>query len=181
MARSRKLTLLLLFFWAPLAAAAVPSLWLGGGYGPQPGDHQQSNSAVSLDWVPYHYARSNRQWLSIGASAARLRAHGQQGNEALWALSLFPQLTLNGPHWGNQQTFFQVRALGPTYLSETSLGSRHQASHFALQAQILAGIHFGQRQQHAVAIAYRHYSNANLNQPNDGLDVSFMLTVGLTL
>ncbi|WP_169629280.1 acyloxyacyl hydrolase [Ferrimonas kyonanensis] len=175
------MTLLLLIFWLPLSATAVPALWLSGGYGPQPGDRHQSNSAIGLDWVPYHYARSNRQWLSVGASVARLHAHGQQGNEALWALSLFPQLTLNGPLWGNHQAFFQVRALGPTYLSDTSLGSRHQANHFAFQAQILAGIHFGTRQQHAVAIAYRHYSNANLNQPNDGLDVPFMLSVGLTL
>lgn len=160
------------------AAEAPPTLWLYAGYGPQPGEEEQSNSLFGLDWLTYHHRRSEHQFISLGASLARLSCQGTEGESSLYALSLFPQLTLYARNRGRYQPFFQVRALGPTYLSHRSLGQRHQASHFAFQAQILAGIHFGHSLQHSLALGYRHYSNANLDSPNDGLDTPFVLNFG---
>ncbi|MBY6223995.1 acyloxyacyl hydrolase [Ferrimonas balearica] len=160
------------------SSATAQEVWLYGGYGPQPGESGQQNQLWGVDWLPYHYTRSERQVLSIGVSYSHLTSHGTsdpRGDNALYAVSIFPQLTLIASPWHNLEPVFQVRALGPTYLSDKRLGGREQAMHFAFQAQVSAGLRFGAAHRHQVSLVYRHYSNANLDKPNDGLDVPFTL------
>ena len=73
---------------------------------------------------------------------------------------------------------FFVRALGPTWLSNRTLGDREQGSNFAFQAQIGAGLWFGEGKDWLVSLSYKHFSNAGLASPNDSFDVPVLLTVG---
>ncbi len=167
----------LLLLGALALPAAANEIWLYAGTGPQPGA-DQNNHMVGIDWLAWDYQRSPKQVFSLGFSYSHLRASGDNldgYNRQLEAFSIVPQLTLLAEPWRNMLPLFQVRALGPTYLSEKRLGLRQQGMHFALQAQISAGLRFGQGYRHQLNIIYRHYSNANLDDLNDGFDIPVVL------
>ncbi|UPW19356.1 acyloxyacyl hydrolase [Agarivorans sp. TSD2052] len=153
------------------------ALILNLGYGPQPSaEVSQRNHTVGFDYEFYRYQRSERQRLSLGVSYTYL-ATDHQDNSSLHAISIYPQLTLLAKKHLQWQPWFFVRALGPTYLSEKTLGTRHQAKHFAFQAQVGLGVdHLDSNWM--FALSYKHFSNANLYQPNDGFDVPLVINVG---
>ncbi|GLS83180.1 hypothetical protein GCM10007894_11570 [Paraferrimonas haliotis] len=146
------------------------------GNSPQPGG-AQDNQMIAADLLIQEWQRSDVQRLSWGASITHLKTNAIEGNSNITALSLFPELKLLQPI-GKQLYYFQVRALGPTWLSEKQLGDRYQASQFALLAQVGAGMYFGPERNSSIGFFYRHFSNANIDQPNDGLDVLFNLSFG---
>jgi len=161
------------------AAEQTRQILLGLGSGPQL-DADQRNTQSSVDYTFFQYRRSMRQTLAIGTGYTRLRTDAATNTE-IHAFSLYPQLTL----WPLQQTlpraFFFVRALGPTYLSANMLGTRRQAQHFAFQAQVGVGyrLELDNRQAVLLQLSFKHFSNANLFHDNDGIDIPFVLTVGL--
>jgi hypothetical protein len=146
---------------------------------PQEGAHQR-NSQLSVDYTFYHYRSSERQMLAIGTGYTRLRTDAAT-NKEVHAISLYPQLTL----WPLQQTlphaYFFVRALGPSYLNANLLGTRRQANDFAFQAQVGVGcrLELGKQQALLMQFSCKHFSNANLFRENDGIDIPFVLTLGL--
>lgn len=164
-------------FWVPGISARNDDLWCYFGAGPQPGEAGQHNQLLGVDWIPLHWMRSSRQILSLGGSVARL--HGSQDGEqsSIDAFSVFPQLTLKARLWHGAEPLFMVRALGPSYLSERHLGRREQAMNFAFQAQVGAALRWD---HHSLALWYRHYSNANVRQPNDGFDIPLVIAFGVT-
>ena len=129
-----------------------------------------------------------RQHLQLGVSYTRLTTNAETHGE-LYAVSVYPQLTFfpratsriaeSFPHWA--RPYFFVRALGPSFLSENKLGEREQDHHFSFQAQLGAGVllRAGAEQEVNLNISWKHFSNANLFSDNDGLDVPFVLTVGV--
>jgi hypothetical protein len=149
----------------------------GLGAGPQYGtdDH---NQAAFVDAILYDYHRSSRQILSLGTSITHLRTNSASGSKQLTAFSIFPELRLSSA-LGGKEVFFHVRALGPSYLTKTTLGKREQAMHFAFQAQVGGGIYLDQDKKYQLRFQYRHFSNANLKQPNDGIDVPFIASFGV--
>ena len=167
-------------------SAGEPYVLLTLGVGPQPGA-SQTNRSVGVDLNLWQFERSPRQSLSLGVSYTYL--HSNEGpNERLHAFSIYPQLTLTPGESGwarswlpaSVQPYFFVRALGPSYISENSLGERRQAHHFAFQATAGAGINFlganGQRRH--LSLSWKHFSNANLYSDNDGIDIPVVLSFG---
>lgn len=172
--------------FTPAVYASEPYVLLTLGAGPQPGA-SQTNRSVGIDLNLWQFERSPRQSLSLGVSYTYLDTN-QGPNEHLHAFSIYPQLTLT-PHetgWARSwlpasvEPFFFVRALGPSYISENSLGERDQAHHFAFQAQVGAGFTFlaanGQRRH--VSLSWKHFSNAYLYSDNDGIDIPVVLSFG---
>ncbi|GMQ48487.1 acyloxyacyl hydrolase [Vibrio sp. 10N] len=149
----------------------------GLGAGPQFGtdDH---NQAAFVDAILYDYHRSSRQILSLGTSITHLRTNSASGSKQLTAFSIFPELRLSST-LGSKEVFFHVRALGPSYLTTTTFGEREQAVHFAFQAQVGGGIYLDKEKKYQLRFQYRHFSNANLKQPNDGIDVPFIASIGI--
>jgi len=110
-------------------------------------------------------------------------------NGSLYAVSIYPQITLfpsatsritaHSPRWA--QPFFFVRALGPSYLSDGTLGSRRQADSFAFQAQVGVGVRLnpGADRRGVIAVSWKHFSNANLYRFNDGIDVPLVVNIGM--
>ncbi len=140
--------------------------------------HQQ-NSQVALDYNFYEFRRSQRSGISLGMGYTHLWTDAVT-DKNIEAFSFYPQLTLWPVRQSLHGTYFFVRALGPTYLSDNQLGQRQQAHHFAFQAQV--GI--GYRKQLVgnnamlLQLSWKHFSNANLFDDNESIEVPFILSLG---
>ncbi|WP_232061079.1 acyloxyacyl hydrolase [Vibrio taketomensis] len=152
-------------------------LLAGFGGGPQFGT-DDGNTGWFLDAMLYDHKRSNQQWLSIGTGVTRIYTNSATGNSNITAISLFPELRLFTNQF-DKVWFFHARALGPTYLNHENLGEREQASKFVFQAQVGAGVYLDKAKKYQLRLLYRHFSNANLDKPNDGLDIPLMLSLGI--
>lgn len=183
------LSLFLTGLLAAPAALARDALILTLGAGSQP-HADQSNKSAGLDYSFYRYERSAHQHLHIGVSYTRVRTDTTD-NDQLWAVSVYPQLSIYPeaagrfralfPDWASP--YFFVRALAPTYLSEKRLGEREQAKHFSFQAQVGfgLGLRLGEQREGIVSLSWKHFSNGSLLEPNDGIDIPLVLSLGLWL
>ena len=166
------------------AGDLVSELSINTGGGQQP-HAKQSNRSYGIDYHFYRFARSERRHLIIGASYTYIESdHNDNAlKDSLYAISVYPQINLylNERGWG--QPYFFVRALGPSYLSDNRLGERQQDNHFTFQAQVGAGayINLGRGRRGSATISWKHFSNANLFNNNDGIDLPLMLNLGLEL
>ena len=164
------------------AGEFISELSFNTGGGQQP-HAKQSNRSYGIDYHFYRLARSERRHLIIGASYTYIESDHDNNalDNSLYAISIYPQINLylNQQGWG--QPYFFVRALGPSYLSDNRLGERQQDNHFAFQAQVGAGayLNLGQGRRGSASIAWKHFSNANLFNDNDGIDLPLMLNLGL--
>jgi hypothetical protein len=168
-------------------ASHADELALFGGAGPQAGSDQR-NRVVGFEYSFFTYERSQRQQLQVGVAYARYETNANPSEE-LHVVSVFPQLTFYPPKTSRLAQampkgvlpYFYTRMLGPAYISQSSLGEREQANHFAFHAQIGAGFVFeSEKGRQVVAhVSWRHLSNANLFSPNDGIDVPVVLTFGV--
>lgn len=153
------------------------------GGGPQR-HSAQSNETAGVDYAFYRFARSPRQQIEVGVSYTYLSTNTPV-DDSVYAISVYPQLTYwprntaliarHSPTWA--RPFFFVRALGPSYISANRLGSRKQARHFAFQAQIGVGAILNDKT--LVMLSWKHFSNANLFADNDGVDLPFVLSLGV--
>ncbi len=168
----RNSVILIMSLWGLTCPVVGSEIFIGGGYGFQPGT-KENNQSYFIDINAYDRVRSEKQMLSIGGSVT----HIKQNEQTLHAISLYPELKLF-THVLDKKSYFHVRALGPTWLSSKSLGEREQAMQFAFQAQVGFGMYLDPSESLQVRFLYRHFSNANLKQPNDGIDVPFNLALG---
>ncbi|MBL1292666.1 MAG: acyloxyacyl hydrolase [Thiotrichales bacterium] len=67
--------------------------------------------------------------------------------------------------------------IGVAFISDTELGARDFSTGFQFEDRIGVGILFGRQQQHDLNFKFLHYSNADIEMPNDGIDI-FMLSYG---
>jgi len=167
---------------------AADELFVTLGQGSQPGANQR-NETIGVDYSFHRFERSTRQHVDVGVSYTRLTTNVAD-SRSLYALSIYPQITLyptktsrvaaRSPPWA--EPFFFVRALGPTYISDSTLGSRRQADSFAFQAQVGVGVLLnpGAERRTVVAVSWKHFSNADLYTDNDGIDVPLVISVGMT-
>jgi hypothetical protein len=177
-----------------LAAAGLLPPWVAAdellvtlGQGSQPGADQR-NETVGVDYSFHRFERSARQHIDVGVSYTRLTTSAAD-SRSLYAVSIYPQITLypaktsrlaaRSPPWA--EPFFFVRALGPTYISDSTLGSRRQADSFTFQAQVGVGVLLspGAERRTVVAVSWKHFSNADLYTDNDGIDVPLVISVGM--
>lgn len=167
-----------LSLFAPVAVADSVLLSLSGGKEPG-GD--QDNSLVALDYEFVRKSRSIRSSLSLGVSYAYMRNNADVGAGDAHVLSLYPQLTLHPQYAALRNTWFFVRALGPGYLSDNQFGHLRQDNHFTFLAQVGVGYRMPLDGDNALLwqVSWRHYSNANLFNDNDGIDFPVTLSIGL--
>ena len=147
----------------------------GEGYQPESNQH---NKQLAVDYFFYEIERSSRTRLSLGVGFTHIETDARF-NKRLNALSLNPRLTLTPV--SNNRYYFFVQALGPSYISSNSLGDRKQDKHFTFQAGIGGGIRqpLDQNKTLLLEVSWKHLSNANLFSDNDGIDVPFVLSLGI--
>lgn len=169
------------------ATALADQLIVTAGGGSQP-HANQSNRSIGVDVSFFRHERTANQHLLLGVSYTRIRTDADH-DSGLWAISIYPQLSLYPdaegrfrnwfPQWASP--YFFVRALGPSYLSSTRLGDREQAKHFAFQAQVGFGLmlDLGRQRTGIASLSWKHFSNANLYDQNDGIDIPLVLSLGM--
>ncbi|SHF36425.1 Lipid A 3-O-deacylase (PagL) [Microbulbifer donghaiensis] len=162
-----------------LQPAFANELLLSAGGGPQP-DSDQRNTTYGVDYSFKKFEKSYRQHIHLGVSYTKVTTDADD-HRSFHAVSIYPQLNLypRQQSWG--QPYFFVRALGPSYISSNQLGDRHQDNHFAFQAQVgyAARINWRSREDLVLMVSWKHFSNANLFSDNDGIDMPFVVNVGL--
>ncbi len=185
---SLRLLAALLLAMSPGAAFAQEVLgMINVGGGPQPnGDQVHRTAGVDLNL--WRWDRTARQQISVGVGYTFLRSN-RGPNKQLHAISVYPQLTLTPADPNRFGRFFPqgavpyffVRALGPSYISERTIGEREQGKRFTFQAQIGVGMRWksDNRTKH-LALSAKHFSNANLYADNDGIDMPLVLSYGVT-
>jgi len=162
-------------------------LTLGGGKQP---DSNQKNKTAGLDFNFFEYIRSNKQTVNIGVSYTQLETNFNT-DKKLWAISIYPQLTLfpSENSWLSKRAlktttpYFFVRALGPTYLSNNTLGDRKQSKKLTFQAQVGFGVLFKRKssKENFLFVSWKHFSNANFFSENEGFDFPIVIGFGLKL
>lgn len=135
----------------------------------------QHNRTYGVDYSFAQYSRSYRQHFLLGVSLTQITTDAPT-NKTVSAISLYPQLNLYLDKKSLGQPFFFVRALGPSYISNNSLGARDQDHHFSFQAQVGAGIYL--KNGGIVMLSFKHFSNSNIFEKNDGFDLPAVLSVG---
>jgi len=167
---------MVLLFAMPCALA--DQIILSYGAGPQP-ESNQKNRLLSIDYSFYEKVRSVRSKLSFGASYIRLKTNTDD-NSNLEVFSVYPQLTLTPVNKILRGSYFFVRALGPSYISHNQLGSRQQTNNFAFQAQVGVGyrVILAKRNTLLLQLSWKHFSNASLFEPNDGIDIPVVFSFG---
>jgi hypothetical protein len=179
--------------WSALILLLIPlgsradELIVNYGGGSQESSRQE-NRTTGVDYAFYRREKSQRQHLLIGVSYSYLSTDANE-HKKIHAFSIYPQLSLfpsaDGkfagifPGWA--QPYFFVRALGPSYISGNQLGDREQSNHFAFQAQVGFGLQldFGDDGKGIVSLSFKHFSNANFFEDNDGLDFPVVLSLGV--
>jgi hypothetical protein len=165
---------------------------LGGG--PQVGSDvtgttdSQVNHTAGFDYSFYRHDRSERSSFIVGVSYTYMGTNSSEFDR-IHALSIYPQLSMFplADSWvhslvpGDGKPFFFVRALGPSYISANRLGERRQAKNFAFQAQLGAGASYQLENDRelVVSLSWKHFSNANLFDENDGIDLPLVLNIGV--
>lgn len=151
------------------------------GGGPQP-DSSQNNKTYGIDYSFKTFEKSYRQHIDIGVSYTELTTDADE-NKRIRAFSIYPQLNLypRQRSWG--QPYFFVRALGPSYISRNQLGNRRQDNNFSFQAQVgyAARINWRGKEDLVLMVSWKHFSNANLFSDNDGIDVPFVINLGMKI
>ena len=159
--------------------AFADEILFSAGGGPQP-DSPQRNSTYGIDYSFKKFEKSYRQHIHLGVSYTKVKTDAAE-HQSFDAISIYPQLNLypRQRNWG--QPYFFVRALGPSYITSNQLGDRHQDNHFAFQAQVgyAARINWQSNEDLVVMVSWKHFSNANLFSDNDGIDMPFVVNIGL--
>lgn len=170
--------LLLAILSASHSGLYADELLVNFGGGNQP-DASQTNKTFGVDYSFYRFVRSQRQHILLGISLTHMTTDAEQNTEVN-AISIYPQLNLypRAQSWG--QPFFFVRALAPSYMSSNELGSRKQDHHFSFQAQVGFGAYLKYHEEAdlLLSISYKHFSNANIFDDNDGFDFPVVISLG---
>lgn len=93
-------------------------------------------------------------------------------NSELWIVSGSPMLQF----WPGGSTLHQVKpffelGVGPAYLSDDDMGTKHLGSNWHFEDKFGAGLQFDTDLPVQFLYRYYHYSNAGLSRPNGGLDI----------
>ncbi|OMH31841.1 acyloxyacyl hydrolase [Motiliproteus sp. MSK22-1] len=101
----------------------------------------------------------------------------------LYAISFTPVFRLQRYALDSGIAPFIEAGIGAAYLSEDKVQNDSPqgadlGGNLQFENKVSAGLLFGEQQQYEVAINYFHYSNAGLEEPNDGID-SFSLSFSM--
>lgn len=97
-------------------------------------------------------------------------------DETITALALSPVLTVFPNRVTAVRPYLEL-GIGVALLSDRRIGGRDLSTRFQFEDRIGAGVRFGDAHRHDLNLRFMHYSNADIEQPNNGLDV-YMLSYG---
>jgi len=96
------------------------------------------------------------------------------GTEDIHIFSLSPVFTILLGKIASVTPYIEV-AVGLAYISDTTLGRRDLTTHYQFEDRLGLGLRF---RDWNVSARYMHYSNADIEKPNAGMDL-YILSVGI--
>ena len=96
-------------------------------------------------------------------------------HDELWDISLTPILRLQrDADLSSGVTPYAEAGIGAHLFSDTRLGNRIFSTAFQFGSLIGVGLGFGVRGQYELSYRFQHTSNADIEEPNDGLDLHLL-------
>ena len=165
----------------PLASAQdIRRITVGVGHGPQwiEGSSQQHNSVidVNLFFKEFPIPRLGRSSLLLGLGYSYLWTDADNDRDN-HVISLIPAYRYYFEISKKIKMFIHLAA-GPSVMSSYNLGEQEQGSKFIFNDYFGFGMRFGQHNEWELSFVWRHLSNADLYQPNNGYDVPFTFMLG---
>ena len=71
---------------------------------------------------------------------------------------------------GTQQPLYLEAGIGGSYFDKTRIGNRRLSTQFQFEDRVSLSWQYSKDSLARVSFGYTHYSNADIKQPNDGLD-----------
>ena len=97
---------------------------------------------------------------------------GTRGGTDIYGISLTPVFRYQrDTRLSSGITPFAEAGLGAHLLSDTHIGNNDMSTAFQVGSLLGLGVGFGERGQYELSYRFTHISNADIRQPNDGLDL----------
>jgi opacity protein-like surface antigen len=102
--------------------------------------------------------------------------HSNKGtDDDVYGLSLTPVLRYQrDARLSSGITPFAETGIGAHLLSDTRLGNINLSTAFQFGMLVGLGVGFGERGQYELSYRFTHLANADIKQPNDGLDLHLL-------
>jgi hypothetical protein len=172
------LSAILSFIFVQNSYAWTHEVSVGFGYGKEL-DRNYTNMGLIADYVFMNKQIDPKLHFLMDTSMAWWHA-GTTNNKNLYAFAIsagFRAYFVN-PNTYNYRPFIQV-AIGPSYLSSKTFGTKTQGMKFIFQDRFGGGIEIGhQTKAIVISLQFIHYSNADLKKPNPGFNIPFVGSIG---
>jgi lipid A 3-O-deacylase len=177
-AKFTRIALVLCLLAAAGTAQAVDRVTLSYGHAAANSDHVRVvHLALTSDWKRRWFTDGN--WYLTGYWEG-LIGHwhsdpGRTGNETLQEIALRPVARLYRYARGDHRVQPYVEfGLGLHLLSDTQIEDKNMSTHFQFGSNIGAGVRFGQDNRFEVGWRFMHLSNADLKEPNPGINFNLI-------
>lgn len=164
-----------LFIFVSSSCLAVDGINFSAGYG---SCDSVRGGRVSLNW-DWSWVLMQEWPINLtgywDASFAYWHTNGEQQSLAVGAIAPVFRLVPSPRYVSNIFPFLEG-SVGFAVLSNDELGHRGLGANWAFQDLLAGGIRFGSRGQYELTYHYMHYSNAGLHHPNNGVDITWMLS-----
>ncbi|MEM9602776.1 MAG: acyloxyacyl hydrolase [Pseudomonadota bacterium] len=104
--------------------------------------------------------------------------HWWTGEESITGVAYSPVFTYHFVGGARVQPYAEF-GIGVGYLSDKTIRFRNLSTRFQFEDRLGVGLTFGKDNAHDLNFRYMHYSNANMKEPNHGIDI-FMLSYAYT-
>ena len=139
------------------------------------GSSSANNWTVGVQWGwqrGWHWGetvRANGHWELAAGRWSSLQNWHNDDRDWYTQIAFSPVLRLGDERWPG---WYLDAGIGPTLLLPIYIDrERTFSTQFNFQTQVAAGRMFGSHQQHDLAVFYAHISNAEIEQPNPGLNL----------
>lgn len=153
---------------------------LGYGWGKEMSEDYH-NQAVVLAGKLYKFNKIDDTLIAtIDGTLAHIKADtANNSSVSLAAVSLALRAYFQNPDLHQTRPYVGV-SFGPTYLSNQQLGERDLGANLAFQTVFEAGVEFGLSKGRSidVGIHLMHYCNGGIFDPNQSINVPYMLSIG---
>lgn len=150
------------------------SLGYGGGSDINHPDNTNSGEFLSAEFMPI----KQKDWVNVTFNGSLGNFYSTAPvNKDLFTTALSLAFRFYKFSTPKIHPFFLASA-GPSYMSNRHFGYNNQASNFAFQSVVGAGLEFGKLKRVDLNVRLVHYSNAYLMIPNEGFNIFYIVSLG---
>jgi lipid A 3-O-deacylase len=106
--------------------------------------------------------------------------HWRYKEESVQQVAYSPVFVCGFDDFGSGIFPYLEGGIGVSFISEKEIKDRDMSSYFQFEDRIGVGVKIGKERRHNLNFKYLHYSNADIKQPNEGIDI-FMLSYAFSI